>query len=683
VRFYPTASLMIAAALVGPAPAAFRPAIPAAEPALADAHPTVPLRRFSSASEFDLYLEEIRERRRRESAMTVDTVANAAEAAIGEPVAVPGSETGEEFELSGAVNVEQVINNLPQVIPQNPEITNNQSVGVDEGGIVKQIGRFLIVLQDGRLFSADLGGSSGPPLRLAGRIDVYRSRDTAADWYDEMLVIGNRILVTAYSYEHSASEISIFTLDGAGRFTREGRWLLSSDDYYSTENYATRLVGDNLVFYAPIGTWQLGGDGQIRWPRLRRAPRGGAPDEGETLIGPTEIYAPVGEPDFPVVHTLSICPIRGEIECRSTAFVGAAVREVYVSPTDAFLWLGAPDGLPWSIEYANERRRDCAQDEHFDSRANQAALLYRVPLDGSDVGAVGVDGVPENQFAFDSRGGRFRALLSRSDGNCRKSEGSGPLALLDLPLSAFGSSVGRVSASAYSALPPIDAGNLENRFVGDWLIYGGRTRWSGLDEGEARRPAASTLWTVPLARPQAPVRIDLPHNALRIERAGMDAVVTGYSGADGLNLSYVTLGAAPRLSSTAFLPGRFESEGRSHAFGAWMRQDGSGLIGLPTTRRRYRAGRGWSDSESSELSYVRIGSDRMLAHAGELRPGRRRVPSAYRCEVSCVDWYGNSRPIFTGGRIFALMATDLVEGRLISGRIAETGRVDLTGPVRP
>ena len=27
--------------------------------------------------------------------------------------------------------------------PANPEITNNQTVGVDEGGIVKQIGRFL------------------------------------------------------------------------------------------------------------------------------------------------------------------------------------------------------------------------------------------------------------------------------------------------------------------------------------------------------------------------------------------------------------------------------------------------------------------------------------------------------------------------------------------------------------
>jgi hypothetical protein len=36
----------------------------------------------------------------------------------------------------------------------------------------------------------------------------------------------------------------------------------------------------------------------------------------------------------------------------------------------------------------------------------------------------------------------------------------------------------------------------------------------------------------------------------------------------------------------------------------------------------------------------------------------------YECEVSCVDWYGNSRPIFTDGRIFALSGSELIEGRI-------------------
>jgi hypothetical protein len=50
--------------------------------------------------------------------------------------------------------------------------------------------------------------------------------------------------------------------------------------------------------------------------------------------------------------------------------------------------------------------------------------------------------------------------------------------------------------------------------------------------------------------------------------------------------------------------------------------------------------------------------------------------------VSCIDWYGNSRPIFTGGRIFALLGTELVEGRIERGRIAELARLDLTGSPR-
>ncbi|MEA3011814.1 MAG: hypothetical protein QOD42_359 [Sphingomonadales bacterium] len=115
--------------------------------------------------------------------------------------------------------------------PGNPEITNNQTIGVDEGGIVKQIDRFLVVLQDGRLFSADLGDGAGAPLRLADRIDVYRNRANAASWYDEMLVFGDRILVTAYNYREGASEITVIRMDRQGRLTREGRFLLSSNDY--------------------------------------------------------------------------------------------------------------------------------------------------------------------------------------------------------------------------------------------------------------------------------------------------------------------------------------------------------------------------------------------------------------------------------------------------------------------
>ncbi|HEY0327221.1 MAG TPA: hypothetical protein VGC46_14745, partial [Allosphingosinicella sp.] len=53
-------------------------------------------------------------------------------------------------------------------------------------------------------------------------------------------------------------------------------------------------------------------------------------------------------------------------------------------------------------------------------------------------------------------------------------------------------------------------------------------------------------------------------------------------------------------------------------------------------------------------------------------------PNVYSCQVSCIDWYGNSRPLFTGGRVFGLTATELVEGRVEGGRIGEVQRIDLT-----
>ncbi|HTU11159.1 MAG TPA: hypothetical protein VMG08_09710, partial [Allosphingosinicella sp.] len=73
---------------------------------------------------------------------------------------------------------------------------------------------------------------------------------------------------------------------------------------------------------------------------------------------------------------------------------------------------------------------------------------------------------------------------------------------------------------------------------------------------------------------------------------------------------------------------------------------------------------------------VSLGADGRLAPAGDLLRGER-TGQGYRCEVSCIDWYGNSRPIFTGGRIFALTGTELIEGAMESGGIRETRRLDI------
>ena len=45
------------------------------------------------------------------------------------------------------------------------------------------------------------------------------------------------------------------------------------------------------------------------------------------------------------------------------------------------------------------------------------------------------------------------------------------------------------------------------------------------------------------------------------------------------------------------------------------------------------------------------------------------------CKASCVDWYGNARPLFVRGRVFALLGYEIVEGALAERRIVEVRRI--------
>ena len=96
-------------------------------------------------------------------------------------------------------------------------------------------------------------------------------------------------------------------------------------------------------------------------------------------------------------------------------------------------------------------------------------------------------------------------------------------------------------------------------------------------------------------------------------------------------------------------------------------------------------GRWWWRSLSSDLSFLTKSPAGQLADAGALIA----VPADdvethpdYDCEVSCIDWYGNSRPVFLAGRIFGLMGTSLVEARIDAGQIKEIARIDLTAPLQ-
>ncbi len=194
-----------------------------------------------------------------------------------------------------------------------------------------------------------------------------------------------------------------------------------------------------------------------------------------------------------------------------------------------------------------------------------------------------------------------------------------------------------------------------------------------------------------IARPDNVRPLAIGHTVIRAERVGDDIVLTGYRDRRGLRVSLIELDRGPRIASSLLLDGRFESEGRSHAFNSMVERNGDGLLGLPTVPRISDSDRSVWRSRASDLSFIEMTPRGELGHAGELLRSfdysedgdDEDGVAGYSCEVSCIDWYGNSRPIFTDGRIFALTGAELIEGRLRDGRIGEVQRLNIAlSPLR-
>lgn len=76
---------------------------------------------------------------------------------------------------------------------------------------------------------------------------------------------------------------------------------------------------------------------------------------------------------------------------------------------------------------------------------------------------------------------------------------------------------------------------------------------------------------------------------------------------------------------------------------------------------------------SAEVVFLKISADTRFLPLGVLQAKSAFVND--QCKVSCVDWYGNARPIFFRNRIFALMGYELVEGKLVQDKLNEQKRL--------
>ena len=661
------------------------------------------LTRFTGEAEFARYLEALRAVARARQYSDSRRIQFASLQADAQPPPCPDPNNPDCRAVGEALArvpaSQSVVVTGSRVRPSNPSITNNQMANVEEGDIVKQIGHFLLVLQDGRIFVIDIDGPgrSGRELRLVERANVYRDPHSGT-WYDEMLVHGDRILVTGYSYEDRATELSVFRMDDAGHLTSEGIFHISSNDYYSSNNYATRLIGDSLIVYTPleIGAWDAS---DFKIPVVRRWHQGEAREDaerrGQPMFDARSIYRPVRDSADPTIHTVSVCPLgtvtrERDLECRTSALIGPASRQFYVTATDVFLWTA--DEADYDLD-------SCTKAARFSVAGANPALLYRLPVAGMAPGVAAARGPPPDQFAMQADATHFHALLQWDRNDCRRDyDDPADLVFLTIPFSDFRDLVAEQPAQAYVALPSTGSHWTADRFTDRYLVYGGLNQFRrGLPEidpkdyrddpgGLARaraRLAMPPAFVVPIERPQAARPIEVRHTVIRAEQVGTDIVLTGYRDRGGLIVSLIDLDGPPRLASQTRLTGRYETEGRSHAFNSLVEPDGGGLMGLPTVPRVDESGRYWWRSRASDLSFLRFDSEDEVEPLGELE--RRFIYSddddggvpGYHCEVSCIDWYGNSRPIFTEGRIFGLSGTELIEGRVEQGRIRDVQRLNI------
>jgi len=584
------------------------------------------LRGFASESELERFANKIakrqRERRTTGYVTTVDIEEPAAEAA---DAAAPA---------------------------EGESITNTQEAGVDEGGIVKNVGDYLIVLRRGRLFTINHGGNDLEPISSANAFPPGK-QDPGSTWYDEMLISGNQVIVIGYSYGEYGTELNRFDLSDAGELTYRDTHYLRSGDYYSSSNYASRLIGDELILYAPVpAQWS---DLDETMPALRGF---GEDAEIKSLVEPQDflIAEPYrsGEFDLDVLHVVTRCDLSAsELECSAQAIAGTWSRSFYVSRSAVYVWTGS------------------AQTSWDDDADRVPGQLYRIPLDGSQPGAVQVAGSPIDQFSFaeDFEDSVLRVLLrelGNGDGMWASEFSGGEVAMASIGLDQFDNGAEALPQSDYRALPQPEGWRLHNRYVGDYLLYAAG--------GYGREDSSAKVYAVPLDGRDVQ-EVALRHGITRFDRLGSDGVAIGPSSNGELGFSALSLGDQAKIEDTYMLPSAGEGETRSQAF--FYRPDAgregvrSGTLGLPVTRRLERTGAEFLGSGSS-IFFLRR-NQRVFTPAGEL-VARTDNASNDNCIASCVDWYGNARPIFMGDRIFALMGYELVEGRMDRGRIREQRR---------
>jgi len=170
-----------------------------------------------------------------------------------------------------------------------------------------------------------------------------------------MLVADGWVVVIGYSYEGGGTELNRFRITPEGRLTYADTYYLRSDDYYSSENYASRLIGRNLVFYTPLPLYWDTSPLDVM-PAIKKRVVGKTDVRFRRIAQAQNIYiAPDARRDpesVDTLHSVTTCNLTAPtLKCSAMGVLGPESRSFYVSSSAVYLWVGdawsrAPTAIP-------------------------------------------------------------------------------------------------------------------------------------------------------------------------------------------------------------------------------------------------------------------------------------------------------------------------------------------------
>jgi hypothetical protein len=531
--------------------------------------------------------------------------------------------------------------------PPRGEPVEADAPGVHHPGIVKATRDHLVVLRRGRLHTIRI--ADGALDTVAGVSAIAPGTPPGEAGVGSILVSGDVVAVVGSGARGLALQVGLFRISPDGGLAHQGTYQFRNGGSDSAR--MLRMVDGRLVLYAPIGVWNGDPRGiEPYLPAVRRREPGSADTAWTPLVRPAGIYRPAGRmrvDDGTSLHGVTVCDAAGgALDCRATVVFAPRDIASHVSRTAAYVW---------TTQWAGYDETDVPS----------RSVLYRIPLDGGAPTAIGVDGQPHGEEAFEETSdGELHVLQSGGRTPLdRESAGYTPVALLRIPLAAFGDGSGKLGAEAYRWFPNPGSTTFHGRFVGDWIVYGAEAEtgsWGDFDKGRAfavRRDGTGEPVPLPLPRGQY-------DGLLGFGPLGGGVVVVGES-LDSLHYVPVRLGARAEPGRPFARPEEHAWEVEAHAEFYHPLGDGGGVLALARSGFVY----------TPSVLYLRHDTAG-LRPAGELAS---TVPPGTECPM-CGGSFDYAYPLFLRGRVLAVLGGEIVEGRMEGDAVREMRRIRFAPP---